>query len=601
MSPHEDQEIQGKLFDRALAGRLLEYARPFRLALLISILLLFLMSVIVNALPFIMKLAIDRFLSPEAADLPAPERITGMWEISLVFIGLAVLGFFIRYGQGHLMAWIGQNIVYTMRRDIFAKVMRLPMSFFDRNKVGRLMTRVTSDVDAMQRMVSDGLVGLVSDVFTLGGILVYMVILSPRLSLVLLSILPVLFFTIAYINRGIRVAHRDVRRCQSAINAYIQEMLSGMTTIQLFNQETRVRKRFHELNMDLLDAVFRVVHWFSFFFPAIEVLNALSFGLVLCVGGAAILSGSESIQIGVLVAFLIYIRDFFRPLGDLSDKTNIFQAAMASCERIFALLDTPETITDPEHPAEIDRFRGDVEFKNVHFAYADDNWVLKDISLRIQAGQSAALVGATGAGKTSIISLIARLYDVQEGAVRVDGKEVQAYRQADLRRRIGVVLQDPFIFADTLAANISLNNPDLSRKDIEQAARYVNADSFIRTLPQGYDTEVKERGVSLSTGQKQLIALARALVQNPDILLILDEATANVDTETERLIQDALHKLMEGRTTILIAHRLSTIKDVDRIFVMRNGEIIEDGSHQDLIERNGYYLRLYRLLSHQEH
>jgi ATP-binding cassette subfamily B protein len=306
------------------------------------------------------------------------------------------------------------------------------------------------------------------------------------------------------------------------------------------------------------------------------------------------------VRIGVLVAFLIYIRDFFRPLGDLSDKTNIFQAAMASCERIFALMDEPETVADPASPAGIDRFRGEVEFQNVHFAYDNENWVLKDVSFRISSGQSVALVGATGAGKTSIVSLVARLYDVQRGAIRVDGRDVKDYRQADLRRRVGVVLQDPFIFADTVAANIGLNHPGMTREQIEAAARYVNADGFIRKLPWGYDTPLQERGASLSTGQKQLLALARALAQDPDILLILDEATANVDTETEALIQDALVKLMNGRTTILIAHRLSTIKNVNRIFVMRHGEIIEEGSHAELIEKGGYYLTLYELLSRHE-
>ncbi|MEM7393099.1 MAG: ABC transporter ATP-binding protein, partial [Verrucomicrobiota bacterium] len=318
------------------------------------------------------------------------------------------------------------------------------------------------------------------------------------------------------------------------------------------------------------------------------------------VGGMALVEGRWPIEVGVLVAFLLYIREFFRPLGDLSEKSNVFQAAMASCERIFALLDEPEVIADPEQPVVVDNFNGDIEFDKVSFAYANENWVLKNISFKIAAGQSVALVGATGAGKTSIISLVARLYDVQRGAVKVDGYDVKAWRQSDLRSCIGVVLQDPFIFADTVAANISLNHPDITRDEVEEAARYVNADTFIRNLPEGYDTVLNERGANVSTGQKQLLALARTMAQNNDILFILDEATANVDTETESLIQNALKKVMKGRTTILIAHRLSTIRDVDRIFVMRQGEIIEEGSHLELIEKKGYYLRLYELLSKQE-
>lgn len=600
MIHHEDQEIKGKLFDRKLAKRLLKYARPYVAPLTIAVILLFVMSVVVNSLPMIMKFAIDQFVEPVESGLGVGERIGGLQHFALLFVGLAFLGFLLRYGQGYLMAWVGQHIIYDMRSEIFDKLLKLPMRYFDRNKVGRLMTRVTSDVEAMQRMVSDGLVGLISDIFILGGIMVYMIILSPRLFLVLLILTPILFLTIAFINRGVRQAHREVRRSQAATNAYTQEMLTGMMTVQLFNREDAAKAQFRDHNDALRSSWFKVVHWFSYFFPSIEVLNAISFSLVLCVGAGAYLSGAWEIQIGVLVAFLVYIRDFFRPLGDLSEKSNVFQSAMASCERIFALLDEPTTIDDPDKPIPVEAFRGEVAFENVTFAYNDEDWVLNDISFSIRAGQSVALVGATGAGKTSIISLVARLYDVQHGAVKVDGANVNAYRQADLRSRIGVVMQDPFIFADTVAANISLNDPSISREQVEEAARYVNAESFVRNLPDGYDTVLTERGATLSTGQKQLLALARALAQNADILLILDEATANVDTETEMLIQDALRKVMKGRTTILIAHRLSTIKDVDRIFVMRRGEIIEEGSHLELIAKKGYYLRLYELLSHKE-
>lgn len=357
-------------------------------------------------------------------------------------------------------------------------------------------------------------------------------------------------------------------------------------------------ERFDRQNAPLRDAFLRSVKWFSLAFPATEIMNVVAVVLVVGYGGWRIQQGDPDLTIGTLLAFLVYLRDFFRPLDDLSEKSNVLQSAMASAERVFGLMDTPETIADPASPHPLRTFRGEVEFEHVWFAYRDEHWVLRDLHLHIPAGTSVALVGATGAGKSSITSLIARFYDVQRGAVRVDGVDVRDYAQAELRRRIGVVLQDPFIFPGTLADNIGLLNPALTRAQVEQAARYVNAHTWIEARPGGYDAVVQERGAGLSTGQKQLLALARAVAQDPDILLILDEATANVDTETERLIQDALTKLMQGRTTILIAHRLSTIRHVDRILVLRDGQLIEQGRHEELVAQAGYYRRLYELLSH---
>jgi ATP-binding cassette subfamily B multidrug efflux pump len=390
-----------------------------------------------------------------------------------------------------------------------------------------------------------------------------------------------------------------VRLRQSSLNSYLQEMITGMTTVQLFNRQPTAIQRFAQHNGPLRDAFLRAVKWFSFAFPATEIMNALAVALILGYGGYRILAGHDDITIGVLIAFLAYLRDFFRPLDDLSEKSNVLQAAMASAERVFGLLDTPEEIEDPARPAELAKFRGDIEFDRVWFAYHNEDWVLRDLSFRIAAGTSLAIVGATGAGKTSVISLIARFYDLQKGAVRVDGVDVRQYRQTDLRRRIGIVLQDPFIFSGTIADNIGLHNPAVTREQIVQAARYVNAHRFVEKREGGYDAVLQERGAGLSTGQKQLLALARAICQNPDILLILDEATASVDTETELLIQDALKKLMRGRTSIIIAHRLSTIRHVDHILVMRLGQVVEQGSHAALLAHGGYYKRLYELLSHE--
>ncbi len=592
-------EPEGKLFDGQLTRRLLAYTKPYRALLGLAVLVILIMSLLNSAMPVLLKMAIDDYLMEDAVSLSAGDRIAGITRIGWFYLGLAGFVFGLRYFQAYLMAWVAERIIYDMRADIFAKILRMPLRFMDRNPVGRLMTRVTSDVEAMQRMVTDGVVGLVADLFALVAIMGFMIYLSPVLALTLFGVFPVLLGVMFWINLNTRRAHRKVRARQSTLNSYLQEMITGMLTIQLFNRETNVRKRFDQRNTDLRQGWFESVRWISFFFPSMEVLNAVSVALVLGVGGWMIVQGSDAVSIGIMVAFLAYIRDFFRPLEDLSEKSTVFQSAMASSERIFGLMDEKEDLQDPPKPVEIERFNGAVEFDRVWFAYQDEDWVIKDLSFKIQPGESVAIVGATGAGKTSIISLISRLYDVQRGLVRVDEQDVRNYRQVDLRRRIGMVIQDPFIFSGSIAANIHMHNPEVSREQVIEAAKYVNAHRFISALPDGYDTEVQERGITLSTGQKQLLALARALVQDPDILLILDEATANVDTESELLIQDALKRLMRGRTSILIAHRLSTIRGVDRILVMRNGEKIEEGSHTSLIQHDGYYRRLYELLAHQ--
>ena len=598
MNEHVESDIPGRLFDRRLIARMTRYVKPYLRRMLFAFALIVPMTLLMNYLPLLIKKAIDDYMMP-TGDLAMHERVNGLVSIAWTFLSIALVVFVLRFVHGYVMTWIGQRIIFDMRADIFAKIMRLPLRYFDKNPVGRLMTRVGSDVEAMQRLLTDGLIGLAADVFTIIGILGYIIYLSPKLALILIVLFPFLLGLLVFLNSKVRRAHREVRKRTSSLNSFLQEMITGMLTIQLFNREQHTRGRFADYNEKLRNALLYSIKWFSYSFPATEILNALTLTLVLGIGGIGILRGDESLTIGVLIAYLAYLRDFFRPLEDLSEKSNLLQSAMASAERVFSLLDVPEEIIDPASPAPLTAFRGEVELNKVWFAYNDEQWVLRDVSVRIAPGESIAIVGATGAGKSSIISLVSRFYEVQQGEVKVDGRNVKEYRQSDLRRRIGIVLQDPFVFSASIEDNIRLFNPAITREQVVAAAKYVNAHTFIEKRAGGYDAVLQERGAGLSTGQKQLLALARSIAQDPDILLILDEATANVDTETEWLIQDALKKLMKDRTSIIIAHRLSTIRHVDRILVMRHGEIVEQGSHAALMAEGGYYKRLYDLLSHQ--
>jgi ATP-binding cassette subfamily B multidrug efflux pump len=597
----EDGEATQKGFDRQISLRLLSYLRPYRRHVFWAIGLLLAYSAVVPVFPYLITLAIDNYLNPVRApftELSNAARYGGVVTIVLVYMGLRLLNFALRYGYTYLVNWLGQHVIFDIRREIFSKVQRLHMGFFDRTPVGRLITRVTSDIEAIQQAVVDGVVGIIADVGLLVGLTVYMFIINWRLALVTLLVMPVLYVTLNLLRKRIRDAYRAVRLRTSKSNAYLAENLSGMKTVQLFNRERRNERRFDAINLDLLDAYIEQVRWFSLFFPVVQLTGAVSVALILYYG-AVLLVGEGAggiITIGLLTAFLQYSQDFFRPIQNLSDRFNILQAAMASAERIFGLLDTTEEVTDkPQADSFTSGFRGEVVFDKVWFAYGNEDWVLRDLSLTIRPGESVAFVGHTGAGKTTIISLVSRFYDVQRGAVKLDGKDVRDYDQVELRRHVGIVLQDPFLFSGTVRSNITLNDPNISLERVTEAAKFVNAHGFIERLPQGYDTPVRERGAGFSTGQKQLIAFARALVQNPDILLVLDEATANVDTETEELIQDALEKLMQGRTSIIIAHRLSTIQNVDRIMVMKKGQLLEQGNHFELLQEGGYYRRLYEL------
>jgi ATP-binding cassette subfamily B protein len=597
----EDGQALKKSFDMQITKRLLQYLRPYRLQLSLAIALLLAYSAVVPIFPSLIARVVDNFIVADTAPFntwTVDERFNGILGVVIVYLGLRLLNFGLRYGYTYLVAWLGQKIIYDIRREIFGKIQRLHLGFFDRTPVGRLLTRITSDVDAIQMMLTDGVVGLVADLGLIAGLTIYMFSINWQLALITLSVMPLLFIIINYLRARIRDAYRAVRLRTSMSNTYLAENLTGMKTVQLFNREGRNREQFDRINLGLLDANVEQIRWFSLFFPAVNATGAISTALILYYTAYQVVGPgfSEAITIGVFIAFNQYSSMFFRPLQDLSEKYNIMQAAMASSERIFGLLDTPEAIIDKPEAAFFDSgFRGEVEFDKVWFAYDDEDWVLRDLSFRIAPGESVAFVGHTGAGKTTIISLVSRFYDVQRGSVRIDGRDVRDYDQVNLRRHVGIVLQDPFLFSGTVRSNITLDDDTMPLERVIEAAKFVNAHGFIERLPNGYDTVVRERGAGFSTGQKQLIAFARALVQNPDILLVLDEATANVDTETEELIQDALRKLMQGRTSIIIAHRLSTIQDVDRIIVMRKGKLLEEGNHFELLRHDGYYRRLYEL------
>lgn len=579
-----------------LAKRLFAYSLPYWRWLALALGLIVFTSLTINYLPVLIQQMTDQCLMDSAR--PANERIDLLMRLSLLYITIASIGHGVRYFQGLLTAWIGQKIIYDLRLEVFRKVLRMQQAYFDQTAIGTLMTRVTSDIERLQHFVTEGIVGTIADLFMLIGIMGYMIYISPVLALSIFATLPVLFVFMFYVNAKLRDANRDIRDRQSSLNALIQEDLTGMTTIQLFNREASALEDFDQRNTHLRAAYFDEVRWFSLYFPTVEGGQALSVLIILAVGGLLLLNGSEAISLGIFIAFLAYIRDFFRPLGSLSEKAGSFQIAMASIERIFTLLDTSEAVNDPTNPVAPDRIAGSIAFNNVSFAYTDENWVIKNLSFSIEPGQILAVVGATGAGKSTIINLIGRFYDVQQGKVSIDGVDVRNFNTADLRGRLGYVFQDPFIFTGSVADNISLKTPGIDRNSIVRAAKTVNAHRFIEAMPEGYDTVMNERGEGLSLGQKQLLVMARTLAQDPELLFVLDEATASVDTATEILIQDALAKMMRNRTSIVIAHRLSTIRHADRILVMRHGELVDQGTHEELMAHDGYYRHLYELLLH---
>jgi ATP-binding cassette, subfamily B, multidrug efflux pump len=570
--------------DIKIVLRLFRYIRPYRFLFVFTVFLLILVAALELAGPYILKIAIDNYL--------IPKRIEGFLYMIILFGAVLLFQFVVRYFQQYLTEYMGQKIMYDMRMDIFKHIQSMPMSFFDKNKVGRVMTRVTSDVQTLNEMLSSGVVTLFGDVFMIAGITIVMLNLNLRLSLMSFSVLILLGVAAAIFRKKVILSFRIIREKISAINSFLQESITGIITVKLFNRQKKNIEEFSDLNKDYLSAYIKTILYYAVFFPAVALIETLALALIIWFGGGNVVQGI--LTIGTLVAFIQYIEKFFHPISDLSEKFGILQEAVAASERIFKLLDIEPTITSPADPVKIKNIRGDIRFENVFFSYNEEDDVLKDISFEVKSGQSIAFVGATGSGKTSIINILNRFYDIQKGAIYLDGVNIKEYSLPDLRKHIGVVAQDVFLFSGSILENIRLGNKDIAIEKVKEAADYVNASKFIERLPGKYDFEVRERGQVLSVGQRQLIAFARAIVFNPDVLLVLDEATSSVDTEIEAIIQDALKKVMENRTSIIIAHRLSTIKNVDKILVLCKGRIIEEGSHKDLLRLKSFYYKLYR-------
>jgi ATP-binding cassette subfamily B multidrug efflux pump len=580
-----EEDVLGKAYDGRLMRRLLGYLRPYGLYVTLGFVAILASALAQLAQPWLTKLAIDRYIA--AGDLD------GVTRIALAFLALLIASFLLEFGQTWLSQMLGQRIMFDLRMEIYGKLQRLSLNYYDRHPVGRLMTRVTSDVDALNDLFSAGVVAVFGDVIMLVGILIVLVTMDWRLALVAFSVLPLIAFVTQWFRRHVRESYREVRTCIARINAFLQENITGMATVHLFRREAANFSRFDELNAAHRDANVRSIFYYAVFYPAIELVSALAAALIIWFGGRWVLA--DTLTLGTLVAFLQYSQRFFRPISDMSEKFNLLQAAMASSERIFGLLDAPVTVEQPAAPRPRPAgARGRIAFEHVWFAYSDEHWVLRDVSFAIEPGQRMGIVGATGAGKSTMINLLLRFYDVGRGRITIDGMDVRELDLADLRGLFGLVLQDVYLFSGPIASNVRLGRDDLSDAAVRRAIEAVHADRFIDRLPEGMATPVAERGATLSVGQKQLLSFARALAFNPRIL-VLDEATSSVDTDTEILIRDALRVLMAGRTTVAIAHRLSTIQDMDTILVFHKGELRESGSHQQLLGLRGLYYRLYQL------
>jgi ATP-binding cassette, subfamily B, multidrug efflux pump len=656
----QEEEVLGKAYDSRLMRRLLTYLRPYRWQVAIALVSIVLKSFADVLGPYLTKVAVDRYLAPTKAGASgmwnwlSPRPLTGVAQIAVIYVGLLLATFLLEFLQTYFMQWTGQKVMFDLRSQIFRHLQRMHIAFYDKNPVGRLVTRVTTDVDALNEMFTSGVVSIFEDLFVLAGIVGIMLCMNWKLALITFSVLPLIVYSTKIFRDKVRDSYRRIRIAIARINAYLQEHVSGMVVLQLFNRERKAYHRFSEINRSHMDAFKDAILAYALYYPAIEILSSIAIACVIWFGGNDIIRrvtvGSIAIEfnrhslvsfhlvttvasLGVLIAFMQYAQRFFRPIMDFSEKYNILQSAMAASERIFKLLDTPPEVVSPavtkrpEGP-------GRIEFDHVWFAYrelavedgnarlekesvgmglrpvqaaqssagslpgdgapATPDWVLRDVTFAIEPGETAAIVGHTGAGKTTLISLLLRFYDVQKGAVRIDGIDVRDMDVADLRRRFGVVLQDPFLFTGTIAGNIRLGTDHIGDERVQKAAEDVNLGDFIRALPNGFSEEVRERGSTLSTGQKQLISFARALAHDPKIL-ILDEATSSVDTETEFRVRDALSRMVEGRTSLIIAHRLSTVQRADKIIVMHKGQVREMGTHQELLAHRGIYFKLYQL------
>ncbi len=650
MASHHEEEVLGKAYDSRLMKRLVGYLRPYKWQVAIALGSILLKACADVLGPYLTKVVIDKYLAP-VPGLHTPldfflsnKPLVGIAQVAAIGVGLLAFSFLLDYLQTYFMQWAGQMVMFDLRSQIFRHLQRMHIGFYDKNPVGRLVTRVTTDVDALNEMFTSGVVSIFEDVFVLVGITAIMLNMTWRVSLITLAVLPVIAYATKIFRDKVRDSYRRIRVAIARINAYLQEHVSGMMVLQLFNREQRAYDKFSEVNEVHMDAYKDAILAHAVYYPVVELLSATAIACVIWFGGSDVLHGvvthglsvtfsrktllhwqlvKNVTTLGILVAFIQYAQRFFRPIQDFSEKYNILQSAMASSERIFKLLDTPTEITTPVE-IKTPQGAGRIEFDHVWFAYnaraashdpahaatgvptreagqrsadtqdEEPDWVLRDVSFTIEPGETAAIVGHTGAGKTTIISLLMRFYDVQKGAITIDGVDVKDMDLADLRRRFGVVLQDPFLFTGTVESNIRLGTDWISDAGVEKAAEDVNLSDFIQTLPNGFKEEVRERGSTLSTGQKQLISFARALAHNPKIL-ILDEATSSVDTETEFRVREALVRMVEGRTSVVIAHRLSTVQRADKIIVMHKSRLREIGTHQELLAQRGIYWKLYEL------
>jgi ATP-binding cassette subfamily B protein len=578
-----DDEVLGKAYDARLMRRLLGFMRPHKVALGWAFGAIFCLSALQLAPPYLTKVAIDTHI--------ITGEIDGLDTLALLFAGALLLSYLFEYVQTYLLQITGQRIIFDLRMRIHEQLQRVDVAFYDRNPVGRLMTRVTTDVDTLNDLFASGVVSVFRDLFMLVGIAIVLFVMDWRLAIVALSVLPLIAVVTLWFRRNARHSYRQVRGWIAEINAFLQENITGMATVQLFGREGRHFERFDTINRGHRDANIASIFYYAVFYPAIEVIGALALAAIVWFGGGWTLQGT--LELGSLVAFLLYSQRFFRPISDLSEKFNVLQSAMASSERIFALLDTPVLVQSPATPSPLTG-PGHIRFEHVWFAYRDEQYVLEDVTFEVAPGHRVGVVGATGAGKTTLINLLMRFYDVSRGRITIDGVDIRELPLQALRSRFGLVLQDVYLFSGTVGDNIRLGDETITDADVRRAASSVHADRFIASLPGGLDAPVAERGATFSVGQRQLLSFARALAYQPAVL-VLDEATSSVDTGTERLIQDALHVLMSGRTTIAIAHRLSTVQDMDTILVFHKGRLREQGSHQELLATRGLYHTLYQL------
>jgi ATP-binding cassette subfamily B protein len=594
-----EEEVLGKAYDGRLMRRLLTYMKPYRIAVAVSLVLLLFNSVVQLLGPLLTKLAIDRYLVPASHPSKTPidpflsaDPWTGLTQITAIYLVAVVLGFLFDFGQTYLMQLTGQRAMFDLRRQLMAHLQTLDLSFFDHNPVGRLVTRVTTDVDVLNDLFASGLVTIIGDLCMLSFVILTMFRLSPGMTLLMLGVMPFVVLVTIQFRRTASQSYRRIRVAIAKINSYLQEHIAGIAVLQLFNREKKSAAEFERINRAHMEAFKDSITAYGWFYPVVEFLGMSALALLLAYGGFRIRHGA--LTLGVLVAFFQYGLRFFRPIQDLSEKYNILQSAMAASERVFRLLDTMPKIVSPPNPVRVPEGPLGIEFDHVWFAYNGENWVLKDVSFRIEPGETIAIVGHTGAGKTTLTNILLRFYDVQRGAIRIGGIDLRQFDLRELRRQFGVVLQDPYLFTGTVGSNIRLGTSRITDADIGDAAEQVNLLEFVDSLPGGFTHPVRERGNGFSTGQKQLMNFARALAHNPRIL-ILDEATSSVDTETELRVRDALTRLVHGRTSVVIAHRLSTIQRADRILVMHKAELREIGSHQELLALRGIYWKLYQL------